>query len=111
MLFVLAILGLALIVLVLLDAFETVVLPRRIHRPLRISLLLSRGTWRLWSWFGRRTQSDSFLAVFGPLTLIILLGVWAVGLVIGFALLHKAARGDLAGNFWFYLYFSGTTFF
>ncbi len=107
-----AVLGILLIVFTLLDAFETVVLPRRVMRPLRVSRVLYRWTWRFWSALGRRFRfHESFLAIFGPLTLIFLLGFWAVALVIGFALLHKAARGDLSGNFWYYLYFSGTTFF
>ena len=52
---------------------------------------------------------------FGPLSLLILLAVWAVGLVVGFALLHWSFRLPLNIGadipFETYLYMSGTTFF
>jgi Ion channel len=107
--------GIGLIFIVLLDAFETVVLPRRITNPLRVTWLFYRLTWAPWSAIGRRIKSErkreNFLGFFGPLSLIMLLGVWAVGLVIGFALLHQAADENRAASTWHYLYFSGTTFF
>src|SRR5258708_28048018 len=92
MLIVLAVIGLGLIVLVLLDAFETVVLPRRIVRPLRLSRLFYWPVQRLWAAIGRRLRNpENFLSFFGPLSLIMLLSFWAVALIIGFALLHNAA--------------------
>jgi len=56
------------------------------------------------------------LAYFGPLSLIALLGLWAAGLVSGFALIQHAAGGHLllAGgplSFGRLLYHSGETFF
>src|SRR5690348_8181480 len=107
MLIVLAVVGIGLIALVLLDAFETVVLPRRIVRPLRLSRLFYWPTQRLWTAIGRRLRNpESFLAFFGPLSLIVLLAFWAIALVVGFALLHKAAEADLTGSIWHHLYFS-----
>lgn len=44
-----AIVGTVLICVVLLDAFETVVLPRRATRRLRLARLVFRSTWQLWS--------------------------------------------------------------
>ncbi len=97
MLIVLAVIGLGLIVLVLLDAFETVVLPRRIVRPLRLSRLFYWPVQRLWAAIGRRLRNpENFLAFFGPLSLIMLLAFWA---------------GDMEGGIGHYLYFSGTAFF
>src|SRR5205085_3700848 len=54
--------------------------------------------------------------VFGPLSMLALLGLWAVGLVFGFALLHWALGTQLsvpagAHNFGTYLYMSGVIFF
>src|SRR5262249_28539679 len=54
--------------------------------------------------------------VFGPLSLILLIGLWASGLVISFALLHCGLGSHLAGSdgvsgFGVDLYMSGTTFF
>lgn len=112
MLIVIAVLGIALISIVLLDAFETVVLPRRVTRPLRMSRLLFQLTWKPWATISRGTPNpESFLATFGPLSLIVLLGAWAVVLVIGFALLHRAAEGDPSGGVWHYLYVSGSALF
>jgi hypothetical protein len=40
--------GLILVLAILLEAFETVVLPRRVSRRLRITVLFYRMTWRPW---------------------------------------------------------------
>ena len=112
MLIIMTLVGIGLISLVLLDAFETVVLPRRVTRQLRLSRLLFQFIWRPWVAIARRNhRPQSFLAFFGPLSLIMMLGIWAIMLVIGFALLHQVAEADLTGSIWHYLYFSGTTFF
>lgn len=115
-----AILGVALILLVLWDAFETVVLPRRVTRRYRLTRLFYRSTWRVWSLVvsllsGGRRQETS-LSYFGPLSLILLLSIWASGLICGFALVNWASgvllrtTGGIIG-FGTYLYLSGTTFF
>ena len=44
-----AVVGVVLIGVVLLDAFETVVLPRRATHRLRLARLVLRSTWQLWS--------------------------------------------------------------
>ena len=44
-----AILGIVLLGVVLLDAFETMVLPRRATRRLRLARLVLQSTWQLWS--------------------------------------------------------------
>jgi len=54
--------------------------------------------------------------VFGPLSLFVMLTIWAVGLIVGFALLHWSGGSELrpfAGRARFLddLYMSGTTFF
>jgi hypothetical protein len=61
-------------------------------------------------------RRESFLSFFGPLSLLLLIGVWALGLIFGFALLHEAMGSSLNGvdgtaDFWTDLYLSGTTFF
>src|SRR5438552_1051629 len=106
--------------LVLLDAFETVVLPRRIRRVFRLTSLFYRNTWRPWSRIARLIKSptirESFLGYFGPLSLIFLLALWAFGLIVAFALLHwgSGQHVQLSGepiNFWTLMYLSGETFF
>jgi hypothetical protein len=115
-----AVLGLVFIIIVLWDAFETVVLPRRVTRRLRLTRLFYRYTWRLWSalahsvFSGKRLENS--LSFYGPLSLPFLLGVWASILVIGFALLYWAPGNaiktpDGAVSFAACIYFSGTTFF
>jgi hypothetical protein len=81
--------GFVLIYVILLDAFETVVLPRRIQRTFRITGWFYKVTWIRWTRIAShiRTASrrEGFLAYYGPLSLILLLGFWAVGLIFGFA--------------------------
>src|SRR5262244_1166818 len=116
-----AIIGIVLICMVLLDAFETVVLPRRATRRLRLTLLVLRPTWQLWSAPARGhwrsgERRETYLSYYGPFALLLLIGVWSAGLISGFALLlwglnaQMAATGGDAG-FGTALYGSGTTFF
>lgn len=109
-----------LILVVLWDAFETVVLPRRVTRKVRLTRLFYRITWQPWRAAARALPSakrrESFLSFYGPLSLLLLLSVWAAGLVVGFALLHWSLGSALmvsdgAANFVTDLYLSGTTFF
>ena len=115
-----AIAGILVIFSVLLDAFETVVLPRRVQRQFRISALFYRKTWVPWRRICSRIKSvsrrENFLGYFGPLSLIVLLGLWAVGLIFGFALLQFGAGEHLQLNrepitFTRLIYQSGETFF
>lgn len=111
--------SLALIALILWEAFETVVLPRTITRRLRFTRFYFRNTWRPWTRVAARIRSENrrerFLAIYGPLVLIGLLVVWAVGLVFGFATVLWSAGSSLATGlgpvgFGDDLYMSGTTF-
>jgi len=115
-----AALGILIVLLVLWDAFETVVLPRRVTRKLRLARVYYVFSWGLWSsigcWLTRGKFREVFLSVFGPLSILGLLITWAVGLVIGFALVHRGAGGASASTgepvtFLVDLYLSGTTFF
>jgi len=112
--------GVIILLSVLLDAFETVVLPRRVRRMFRISTWFYRNTWRPWarlaSHVPSQTRRESFLGYFGPLSLIVLLGLWACSLIFGFALLQYGGGEHLfTGNqpmtFGLLLYHSGETFF
>lgn len=115
-----AVLGAIIIGVVLLDAFETVVLPRRVTRHFKLTAWFYRRTWIPWSRIARRIQNPSrrqnFLGYFGPLSLILLLGFWAAGLILGFALIQKGIGGHEQLNqepltFGRILYHSGETFF
>ena len=81
--------GVVLIALVLWETFETLVLPRRVARRLRLTRISFRVMWRTWSAIGRRhpgPRRENYLGVFGPLSLIMIFGLWAFGLMLGFAL-------------------------
>ena len=109
-----------LIAVVIWDAFEAVVLPRRVARRVRMARLFYRATWRTWSaltphLFSRKRR-EAFLGFYGPLSLILLLTVWAAGMILGFAMMQAAFGSALnvsSGrvNFGTDLYMSGTTFF
>jgi hypothetical protein len=113
-------LGVSIILAVLLDAFETVVLPRRVQRSFRLTSWFYRHTWVPWVRLSQLISSpnrrEAFLSYFGPLSLILLLVFWAIGLIFGFALLQYGLGGHLQlGNqpitFGALLYHSGETFF
>src|SRR5258707_3212762 len=94
--------GIVVLLSVLLDAFETVVLPRRVQRQFRITSWFYRNTWRPWAMLTRhiksQTRREAFLGYFGPLSMIALLWLWAVGLIFGFALLQFGIGAHIAGN-------------
>lgn len=111
------IIGVFLVVLVLWDAFESIVLPRTVTRAFRLTRFFYRFTWPPWAALGRRISDlaarDRFLSFFGPLSLLLLLTFWAIGLIAGFGLFdaavepgpHNLLQSETG------LYFSGTTFF
>jgi hypothetical protein len=114
--------GLALFLIVMWDAFEAIILPRRVTRKFRLTRLFYRSTWRTWKLLVNiipvRKSREALLGFYGPLSLILLIAVWAVGLVLGFGLMQFGTGSALtltsAGphpGFWTDLYLSGTTFF
>jgi hypothetical protein len=112
--------GILLIAITLWDAFETIILSRRVSRKLRLSRLFYWLTWSPWRALALRMRSgnprENYLSVYGPLSLILLLVLWAVGLIFAFALLDWGFEARLAAplgtaGFSADLYMSGTTFF
>lgn len=112
--------GVAIIWIVLLDAFETVVLPRRVLRNFRLTAYVYRRTWIPWrrvaGWIKKPSRQQNFLGYFGPLSLILLLMVWAASLILGFALIQYGIGsheqlGQEPITFGRLLYQSGETFF
>ncbi len=112
--------GFVLLLVVLMDAFETIVLPRRVTRRLRLARLFYRSTWIPWSavarWMRPGNRREAILSFYGPLSLILLISVWALGLVAGFAMVQWALRSALSApegipTFLTYVYMSGTSLF
>jgi len=114
-----AILGILLIYIPLQDGFETIILPRRVARRFRLARLFYILTWALWSLPARKMRAGNrreyYLALFGPLSLVLLLILWAALLILGYACLQWGLYSQLnttgsASDFGTYLYLSGTTF-
>jgi hypothetical protein len=112
--------GIILMFAVLTDSFESIVLPRRVNRRFRFSRMFYITTWMGWSFIARKmrpgNRREFYLSYFGPLSLILLLILWATILVFAFALVEwglglPLSTPDKHITFWTYLYMSGTTFF
>jgi len=113
-------LGILCLAIVLLDAFQTIILPRRAAGRLRLTRIFYILTWIPWRFVATRIhhprKRETALSFYGPLSLIFLLVVWACGMVFGFSLIYYALGnpfndashrlGYLSG-----LYVSGTSFF
>ena len=117
--FVLTYLSVILILLTLWDAFEAMVFPRRVTRTIRPTRFYYLSLWSLWRAVACRMKAgrrrESFLSVFGPLSLLGLFVSWVAVLICGFALLHWSLATpmrtpDDSSTFADYLYLSGTTF-
>jgi hypothetical protein len=112
--------GMALIVVVLWEGFETIILPRRVIRRFRLTRLFYRHTWRPWAklvtaWVPPRRQ-ETWLSYFGPSSILVLLAIWAGMMIAGFALLQWGTGSailirDGRTGLLLDLYLSGTTFF
>ncbi len=113
--------GVFCLLIVLLDAFQTIIVPRRATGRFRPTRIFYIATWTPWRFLARRLRNsrkrETVYSFYGPLSLILLLVVWASGMVVGFGLLyyalgspfHDAAadRPDFRSD----LYVSGTTIF
>src|ERR1700730_10077961 len=112
--------GVAVFVIVLWDAFEAIILPRRVTRKFRLARVYYRSTWAIWKFvvclMKDRKQRETFLGFYGPISLIALIAVWAIGLVISFGLMQYGAGSavnvtGLTPSLYTDLYLSGTTLF
>jgi hypothetical protein len=106
----------AVILAILHDAFEVMLLPRRVKSKTRIVRYFFEGTWTVWrATVVRlpRSWRDDFLASYGPLSLVALLLVWAACLITAFGALYWALGGESENLHVLLqkLYFSGVTFF
>ena len=76
---------------VVLDAFQTIILPRRPTGRFRITRLFYVVTWLPWAALARHTRNpkvrEQLYSMYGPGSLLLLLVVWALLLMAGFGLL------------------------
>ncbi len=112
--------GLLLLLVILTDTFETIVLPRTVTRQIRLTRLYYMSLWGFYGLISRRSRAKGeaprFANAFGPLSLLLLILMWACGLIFGFALvgwgLGSPTHADhLAPGLFTDIYLSGTTFF
>ncbi len=112
--------GILCLLVVLLDAFQTVILPRRAAGRLRLTRIFYIFTWTPWRFVAVRIhhprKRETALSFYGPLSLIFLLVIWACGMVFGFSLIYYALGspfidGSHPIGYLTDLYVSGTNFF
>ena len=112
--------GVACLFIVLFDAFQTIILPRRASGRFRLTRLFYISTWVPWRFVARRLRNtrmrETVFSYYGPLSLILLLAVWAGVMVVGFALIYFSLgspfKDAMQGpGFRSDLYVSGTTLF
>jgi Ion channel len=113
------VIGLLIVVVVLVDAFETVVLPRRVNRRWRITVAVYRTSWPAYRAVARRVrnaqQREVVLSYYGPASLLLLFACWAGLLILGYALAIWAFASPLTGaagrSFGTATYSAASTFF
>ena len=112
--------GIAVFFIVAWDAFEAIILPRRVTRKIRLARFYYQFTWATWKFYARlipsKKRRESFLGFYGPISLLFLIAIWACGLIVGFAMMQYGAGSavNVAGmtpSFDTDMYLSGTTFF
>src|ERR1700684_3326548 len=105
------VIGLVHLTLILGDAFEVIILPRRATRRIRLSRIFYQSTWFVWSRAVRVVQvsrrRERYLSFYGPLSLVFLIIVWAVGMIMAFGMVQWWA-GPLHTSFFQSVYMSGT---
>ena len=112
--------GVLLMIVIIWDTFETIVLPRTVTRQWRFTVIFFRAFWLVWQRLiapiRKTSLREVLLSAFGPLSLLLLLVVWALCLVLAFGLIHwglgsRINADHVSPGFWTDIYMSGTTFF
>jgi hypothetical protein len=108
--------GLAIVLVVFYDLFQSVVLPRPAINKLATVRFLLRRMWAGWKLVGDRIPSiprrEKWLAAFGPLGVLTVFAVWALALILGYGLMIDGVHGEMRPapeSFGTSLYFSATT--
>jgi len=108
--------GIVLLLVVLQDAFEVMLLPRRVQRNLRFMRVYFRAIWAAWSRLAMRLPAgekrEGFLSVFGALSMVLLFAIWATALISAFGLIEWSLQPASAVlSMSEQVYMSGVTFF
>jgi hypothetical protein len=112
-----AVVGLALVLIVIYDIFQSVVLPRPAINRFVLVRYLFRAFWRTWRWVGSRMsrlpRREAWLASFAPIGVGLNFLVWGLALVLGYGLIVDGLRSEMRPpppDLGTSLYFSATTF-
>jgi hypothetical protein len=112
--------GVVCLFVVLLDAFQTIILPRRATGRFRLTRIFYVLTWTPWVFFSKLFRNprkrETVFSFYGPMSLIFLIVVWAGSIVLGFALIFYSLGSPFndtmqGRKFLTDLYVSGTTIF
>src|ERR1700720_3441406 len=113
--------GLVLAIVILIGTFEAIILPRRVTRKIRVTRLFYRTTWAFWKAIvgkiSSRKTREALLGGYGPCSLLLLIAIWALGLVLSFGMMQYGAGSAIDvhepghSGFAMDVYLSATTFF
>jgi hypothetical protein len=113
-----AVVGAAVVLVVLIDVFQSIVTPRPTAGRLRSSRYLVRYLWYVCRWLSYRLKStrrrDALLGSFGPFSVLAMLFNWVVLLLLGYGLLLDSMRDQIRPpppGFGTSLYFAATSMF
>jgi ion channel len=108
--------GLAVLVVVLYDLFQSVVLPRPAINKLATVRYIVRALYWMWRWVGNRMSSiprrERWLASYGPVGVLAIFITWGLALVLAYGLIIDGVRDEMRpvpDSFGTSLYFSATT--
>jgi hypothetical protein len=113
---ILAALSLIVLAIVLQDAFEVMLLPRRVQRRVRLTSIYYRFFWKAWVRAGRivirAPSQEGFLSHFGAFSMVGLFVIWSGVLILGFGGVEWALQPSEGGSaLTEQIYMSGVTFF
>ena len=110
------VIGIALVLLIAIDVFQVVILPRPIiGSRIGLARVVVAWTWRPWRAYclGHRPETrEQRLALYAPTALVLLLFIWVVGLIAGYGIVLYAMRDQVRppiDDVWTGMYFAGTS--
>src|SRR3984893_5425819 len=108
--------GVAILLVVLYDIFQSVVLPRPAINKLATVRYLVRGIYWMWRWVGNRMSSiprrERWLATYGPVAVLTIFIAWGLALVLAYGMIIDGVRDEMRPvpeSFGTSVYFSATT--
>ncbi len=91
--------GFLVVAVIVFDIFASVLVPRPVRSALLVSAYLRRYTWRGWRRIFIGTEPpqrrEFLLGIYAPFVMVVLLGGWVFGLMLGFGLVFLGLRGGL----------------